>query len=1169
MNYTFDSIYSPVVGARFWIQKTVQGTSFRYGLVDPAVATSTDLKRIIEELNSCVNLKGDEPHRASYLQVVNGCVERHNTKLQTVRIKIWTWLLHAPLARTILALFLNVASQRKKCVPYRQIDEQRLQMIVSLSPLSLNCSTTPSQRDVPPLPDISEWLSRPSWEDIVLKTEPRGEGRRAKLLDNDWRVIAKQGPLKEVLIWLYHPQFPLSLGWDLPDLNIWKGTESKSDIKFVEEFQGGNDPQILNFYRNWARTHWKQEEIDRRFWGIVAQGEKRTYFYGSWFLRLLSPLISPIASFRKTVENFTHFAERLDHHHEHLLPILKSLLEGSQIAQTDAAAQYLQSSHCTLVLWLLEKGADGSSKEVLKVQLDHLLEKPLYVEKEPIVLEILARLIAQNSSVGQLGGGYLQKIYTSLQLSRQMKMKVLTLLIYHGAQVSNTLLGLMKQDFLRGELSLLPVLHLKGSVTSEEFKAYSHRILPGKEWEKCTVEVLETEFTVLCPEVESMARRSNLAQDAVDFSKVTLWRRLKKIGKQKSISSTSYKRFCKAYLSLISKHPLLQLLREISQNTRHVLRKHTAVAQKTITLIGVWGQKEEQALTQEDAAFIIKQDPQLFEGIRSRILNVATRYFSDFFWSTCRKLWLHGTKSAIFAILFKMNPPLFLGAGTLLKRGIAPPCGVLCGSHTEINEKMLCGVIAANNWDVKNGHHRSASNFLIPIRYATKKDDATQMRFNPEEAWKNVSVEHVKQTIANKDIHTDIPWLAKHTEILVAILRLRMTDKGADERLIPLKKWLHDQNTDPRFKEIHAPLVDAIEMALNLFLDAADLEKVTNPYPILFGCPDKNPLPHSKLGALCEYLLPEGFELGKDVKVAFTLPEHIPQLKKDLSGRGVKVDEVEMVRLIETMEMLRGSQADPALLRFTNPREAQIKLNLMLQRDILPFYAAKLPEVPSGPDREPMPDYAQYVMDVEKGLCAPRLKHDPMHAARATFISQLLVKYYIRHGTLVQNPILVGVSTGFHDSARQDEKKDLDEAASAANADTFLQRFGLRGAELEACVRAIAQKDPPDSHYEDAHQEIVHNADSLEMCRFFNKIEKFDKSFLSFTKMAIPHSNEELDPLIQEVYAFIQQTEDTAVKKELAETSSAYYLDLLDLFKKTHFEKQCYPHLYELAKDFL
>lgn len=760
-------------------------------------------------------------------------------------------------------------------------------------------------------------------------------------------------------------------------------------------------------------------------------------------------------------------------------------------------------------------------------------------------------------------------IYGHREYLYSQRAKLISILLYHKASIPKVLLDSFKQDLRNGELSLAKSLFDNGHITENEYNSYlSPRHLCGETW---TLESLKNYLFRAKENIEYVRKRSNLAWDRVDFAQVADWKQLKKEAKRfiettstesqknssesQRILKSAYEEFQKEYEALVKRHPLLRLLRKVSREIRtHLkgLEKTKKISPRLCKMISLWSDFSHKKI---DPAKILLE-PHLFKGIYRRVSAAAQRYFQDPLWYACTDLWVHGTKNPTLVMMQKTEERKLWSTGNLLKQGIAPLCGELCGSHRGINESQLSGEIPDSTFEEDENRYMGAgTRLLVSVLYASNTQHYKEMIFNPEESWKQI------QSV----IDGEEEYLSHLT---INILRLRLTDPEAtiEAKLKPIYNWLKIKNSPDHLEALTRPLP--------LCLNAEDLEKMENPYPILFGCPDQSQqLENKRGGEGSEYLNQDGLQLGKEIQMAFTTPSHVETLKQALAGEGVAVEEMDMAFLLETMEMMKGSTMDLKSIEYTDLASAQFQISTILQRDLLPYYAALLPKEPvyldSNGKRQKVeapyygkqaPTYEKYREGVLQEGQLARDIHGPMHAVRVTFFNVMQMALF-GEGS---NPILSAVAAGAHDIMRQDEGKDLYEGKSAGFLRTYLKRYKLSDEEIEIYVRAVQDKDPKNGEFVDNVQRMVHNADCWEILRLCH-FKDFRFSELHFEGLDL--KPEYVKALSREIKAFIDQTEDQDIKRNLEWESENMYLDLMRLFLKTHQEKQCYPLMHKLLEE--
>ena len=169
-----------------------------------------------------------------------------------------------------------------------------------------------------------------------------------------------------------------------------------------------------------------------------------------------------------------------------------------------------------------------------------------------------------------------------------------------------------------------------------------------------------------------------------------------------------------------------------------------------------------------------------------------------------------------------------------------------------------------------------------------------------------------------------------------------------------------------------------------------------------------------------------------------------------------------------------------------------------------------------------------------------------MHAARVTLWTQVLSRVYEKLGKKrEENSILLASAGAFHDIARENEGKDLWEKESARLLKLLFIKVDIDPRLHERYVQAISEKDPPNNLFSTTEQQIVHDADCLEIMRFIGFLY-FRKNFLCFYGFN-PYQKSFSKKLIQEVYDFIKITEDPKMQRHLESYSKDFYMDLIRL----------------------
>jgi hypothetical protein len=652
----------------------------------------------------------------------------------------------------------------------------------------------------------------------------------------------------------------------------------------------------------------------------------------------------------------------------------------------------------------------------------------------------------------------------------------------------------------------------------------------------------------------------------------------------------AYPQFCKAYDLLVDKNPVLKLLRTVSKEIRMVRYGLVeAVSMRLIKMIALWDHPSQKKLDQSQTISYLRTNPKSFRGIYQRITAVAQRYFQDPFWYQCRDLWVHGTSSVTLPLVKKFDEKKFLSTSTLLKKGVAPFFGLLDSARVRKHEKKLSGQTLSPNFEeVSFLPDNAGTQLLASIFYISESNQGhfcRNMLFNLTETWKRVDPAAFKKVIrANLSGDVDEIMLSNDAlfHLQIDILRLRMVDLDAREKLEDLKRhltfFIEKECSVINFesldfvKSCSQAALQAIDREIPFTLTPEEQKMFLEPYPILIGCPDQRPVRQEN--SYDGYLNPEGIAIGKEIQMVFADKFNHAELKEILADDSVHVEDFDMAYMMETMEMFRGSSVEPSLLQYNDFLKAQTQINHILQRDILPNYAARMPEKPVYLDKHgrlqfvPRPhygnasNYKDYIDQVENGKL-PRGIYDCMYAARVVFFGMVQVSLFQKKGRPVDNPILVAAAIGHHNSARQDEGQDLYAEASGENLRIYLERYGLPPEKINVYVHAVKEKNPSDDNFINDIQRIVHNAVYWETLRDIPQ-HVFNISNLHFETVDL--ESEYLAELTGEIKAFIDQTENQTLKKKLEWESQNYYRDLLEIFGDTHQEKNCYPLLMDLMK---
>jgi len=528
-------------------------------------------------------------------------------------------------------------------------------------------------------------------------------------------------------------------------------------------------------------------------------------------------------------------------------------------------------------------------------------------------------------------------------------------------------------------------------------------------------------------------------------------------------------------------------------------------------------------------------------------------------------LWFHGGKTSSLPMILKMNALVPLGE--LIRNGIPSFSGAITGSDEGINQNALSGERFSATWEADEGYLFDASTrFLVSLMYAMKDTGvhSTETSFDPAKAWERLSESFLKKIL--NDQSSSNSWAI----LRVDILRIRMTDPDADQKLLSFKAHVEEQlQLTPLFafilREDLESLLKALTVPIKFQLSNEDLQIIKNPFPIVYASQTvvSTPLPNQS-----QFLAIGRQELGKDIQVVFTEANRVEEVQQWM-GTKVKVYHFENAFYLEMMNMARGSYYNSI-----KHLPISVQISKTLQRDILPLYATPFPAVQdylddSGNVVTPAPVYGQgissyeeYIKQVQNGQILPRSIHGTMHPSRATMWTQLLAKFFP-----AVNLYLLALSMGCHDKGRKtDWGKDFWDEASA----NFFRGYCLsRGFSLEEILpyfEALNDKDPKNNVYTSDAQRIIHDADVFEIRRVLTSDSQFIKEKLCFTTLRGVDASVK-EALTKEIFYFIQVTENPKLKMYMEQHSDDFLGDLYRLMAYLHAEKECFPLLKHYLKE--
>lgn len=177
-------------------------------------------------------------------------------------------------------------------------------------------------------------------------------------------------------------------------------------------------------------------------------------------------------------------------------------------------------------------------------------------------------------------------------------------------------------------------------------------------------------------------------------------------------------------------------------------------------------------------------------------------------------------------MLQKTPEKQLLATGSLMKKGIAPMCGEVCGSYKDFNADQLSGMTLTPSFEepveqIMGG----GTQLLTAVLYASKDKSYFEqgMRFDLEETWKDVDPKVVVANFLNllRNPH-DPTARAKLDKLPINILRLRMVDTNAATKMAKLKVELERYKNNSR--TITLALQNLI-MPISTFITSEELEE--------------------------------------------------------------------------------------------------------------------------------------------------------------------------------------------------------------------------------------------------------------------------------------------------------------------------------------------------------
>lgn len=660
----------------------------------------------------------------------------------------------------------------------------------------------------------------------------------------------------------------------------------------------------------------------------------------------------------------------------------------------------------------------------------------------------------------------------------------------------------------------------------------------------------------------------------ISYEKVQALRDLKKKAKQFLLHQPApdlknlYDRFSRKYTTLVLKHPFLCELRKISQCIRSwttLKFEEIKVAPAAYSFYAYWGPDQSYSIDVIKQRFfqLIQMNRQdTWNDLYRKALAAAQSFQGNTSLANTPIVWLHGTKSSSLPSILKSEALIPMGMLLENNEGI-PLSGEICGADNHINKEHLSGEALSKDFsDLPHMFDNAATRLLVNFLYASKHEGywGLEHNFSPETAWKQVQIPFLK-TILPQSINA---WHDPWSPLKVNILRLRLTDPEADKKLAEFKEYVDSELLkDPDHKNLKQ-IQKNLSSPLPFQLRKDDHALINNPYPLIFASTTaKTEYRHNQFLAQGKLALGE----NKDIPYLFTSPKYVEDLKTRVQSLGIKVFDFDTAFYLEALNMIRGENVK-AIENFTLVR----RISYHLQDNLLPFYATPFPKNPSYFDiksgkrielshplfHEYFKRHDAYLEAINHQHILPRNTHGAMHACRTTLWTQLLLGLYQQAGVDVSgiDPLLLALTGASHDIAREDEGLDLWDEASAKFLKGFLQNLGYDQEIIPPYGHAIAEKDPPNHRFTSAIQQIVHDADVLEINRCI-LAKDFKKDFLCFYHF--PNlSSEKKEWIIEEVQSFIALTEIQEIKHHLEWESENYYLDLVEILKN---KKDDYPFL--------
>jgi hypothetical protein len=758
--------------------------------------------------------------------------------------------------------------------------------------------------------------------------------------------------------------------------------------------------------------------------------------------------------------------------------------------------------------------------------------------------------------------------------SHEVANRIARRLLMRGAKITARMATDMKYEIQRKSEFTSIYLHClqsQGLITPKEEEILSLVHTGGRRDQALLTQEAYTANLFL----EEVLKRFHLNPSLISIDKIREIRALKKEikgalsqegGREKELLEQQFTQLKKNWNALTTLHFLLRELKELK-----IEFKAQKPTQRFLRFFSLFGPNATYGLerAKEHLGILFGDGGQRWKEMIDRVLIAAKSVEEDTFLHHHQIVWLHGTKSSSLPLLLKERAVAPMG--DLLARGVAPLCGEICGSESSLNKEDISGEMLSSHWEegeYDDFYFDASTRLLINLLYASKEKGYhfNENGFDPEKVWLRATAEFL-----NKIIHGEVPANA-WSVLRVDILRLRMTDREADSKLLPLKGAVEkrrEETTNQEIRDNLGKLLHALTSPIAHTFTAEELEMIKTPYPIILGSTTADPIPFPDNYCVKEHLFHGRAELGQDIQIAFTLAEKVEELQQLLRPLDVRVYPFDSAFYAEFKQMARGSR-----LRALRREPLHVQIAEALQHDILPHYSIPLPKVPHFVNSQrrsvPVPapffgvgisDYSEYKKLLEEGRILPRSIHGPIHSTRAVLWGQALAEIYKFDPSL---RLLLATTVGAHDCLREDEGEDRWDRESAVALKNYLLSRGESLAVALEFSHAIAEKDPADGQFTTDAQRIVHDADVFEIKRCLRENEKFDSTQLCLSKLDHIDFKEELT---SEIGEFIEITENFALKKHLEYYSDNYYGDLVRLLKTLHDEKQLFPILTQLLAE--